>query len=166
MNPHRRVAWRPALLLSLALGSYVATSMMRANPAAGQKPPNELWVTSQATDVIHVLEFPGATPVATIVLPAGAGPHIVTFHAGKYAYVSGMGDGTLYVIDADARQVVKTMKLGPAGVHQARVSPDGTTALITVVPTPEARQAGCRRGQGGVERDRELAGELREGAGL
>jgi hypothetical protein len=132
MKPQRGPVWT-ALLLFLAVGGCAGSSMMKENPAAGQRSANELWVTSQGTNTVHVLKFPGTGPMAKIALPVGAGPHIITFHAGKYAYVSGMGDGTLYVIDADARRVVKAMKLGPAGVHQARVSPDGTAALVTVV---------------------------------
>jgi hypothetical protein len=124
------LASRLALLLFPAVTACVSPSVMKE--AAGPM-PNELWVTSQGTDTVHVLDFPGPTPVARIALPAGAGPHITTFHTGKYAYVSGMGDGTLYVIDAGARRVVKAMKLAPGGVHQARVSPDGTVALVSVV---------------------------------
>jgi DNA-binding beta-propeller fold protein YncE len=44
----------------------------------------------------------------TIDLPSGTGPHITTFSPdGKYAYVSGMGNGDLDVIEAATRQIVR-----------------------------------------------------------
>ena len=46
-----------------------------------------------------------------------------------------MGDGTVSVIDAHQRQVVKTLQFAPGGAHQARLSPDSAAMLVTVVPT-------------------------------
>src|SRR3989442_3518153 len=57
------------------------------------------------------------------------------FHSGKYAYVSGMGNGALSIVDADSRQLLKTLNFAPALCHQGRVSPDGTIMLVSVLPT-------------------------------
>jgi DNA-binding beta-propeller fold protein YncE len=70
-----------------------------------------------------------------VSLPDGTQPHIVTFHSGKYAYISGMGNGTLSIVEADSRQLVKTLNFAPALCHQGKVSPDGATMLVSVFPT-------------------------------
>src|SRR5262249_53474469 len=71
---------------------------------------------------------------ATIDLPAGTGPHITTFSPdGKYAYVSGMGNGDLDVIQTGTRRLLKTLSLGPTATHQAKPSPNGSTLLMAQV---------------------------------
>ncbi len=97
--------------------------------------PQELWVTSQGSNVIFIRNFEDLSPVDQIGLPSGAGPHIITFHTPDFAYVGGMTDGNVYVIDANARQVVSTLHVGPTLAHQVKVSPDGATALVAVIST-------------------------------
>jgi len=46
-----------------------------------------------------------------------------------------MGNGTLSIVDADSRQLVKTLNFAPALCHQGKVSPDGATMLVSVFPT-------------------------------
>jgi hypothetical protein len=62
-----------------------------------------------------------------------AGPHITTFHSPDIAYVGGMGDGHLYVIDAHERQIIQTLPLAPGLAHQAKPSPDGSALLVSVI---------------------------------
>jgi hypothetical protein len=99
------------------------------------KLPKELWVTSQGSNVIFIRNFENLSPIDEIDLPAGAGPHIITFHTPDFAYVGGMTDGNVYVIDARARQVVKTLHVAPTLAHQVKVSPDGATALVAIIGT-------------------------------
>jgi len=101
-------------------------------------PPNsrgELWVTRQRDSAISILSFPNGKPLAEFALPAGTQPHITTFHTGAYAYVSGMGNGTLSILDASSRKLVQTLNFAPTACHQAKVSPDGATMLVSVVST-------------------------------
>ena len=95
----------------------------------------ELWVTHQRDSAISILKFPSGKLLDGFSLPAGTQPHIITFHSGKYAYVSGMGNGALSIVDADSRQLLKTLNFAPALCHQGRVSPDGTIMLVSVLPT-------------------------------
>jgi sugar lactone lactonase YvrE len=95
----------------------------------------EVWVTSQGTHRLFIVHGNGAL-VETVLLPTGAGPHLTTFSPlGDYAYVSGMGNGDLYVLRTDNRQIRAVLDLGPAGTHQARPSPDGSLLLVAQIPT-------------------------------
>jgi len=95
--------------------------------------PKELWVTSQGSNVIFIRNFENLTPIDQFDLPAGAGPHIVTFHTPDFAYVGGMTDGKVYIIDAKTRQIARSFQLAPTLVHQVKVSPDGATALVSII---------------------------------
>lgn len=95
----------------------------------------ELWVTHQRDSAISILKFPSGAVLGEFSLPTGTQPHIITFHSGAFAYISGMGNGTLSIVDANSRQLVKTLNLGPKLCHQGKVSPDGTTMLVSVFPT-------------------------------
>ena len=99
------------------------------------KMPKELWVTSQGGSVIFIRNFENLSPIDKIDLPSGAGPHIITFHSPDFAYVGGMTDGKVYVIDANTRHVAYSAQLGPTLVHQVKVSPDGATALVSILGT-------------------------------
>ena len=98
-----------------------------------EKPSKEIWVTRQGESAISILSFPNGNLLGQITLPSGTQPHITTFHSSAFAYVSGMGNGTLNIIDANSRQLVKTLTFAPALCHQGKVSPDGTTMLVSVV---------------------------------
>ena len=97
----------------------------------------ELWVTQQAAgriSILHPQSVLAGSAVETISLPAGAHPHITTFSPdSKFAYVSDMGNGTLYVIRADDREIVGALHLAPTLVHQAKPSPDGTIVLVAQI---------------------------------
>ena len=99
------------------------------------KLPKELWVTSQGQNVIFIRNFEDLSPIDEIALPAGAGPHIITFHTSDFAYIGGMTDGNVYVVDANARAVVQTLKVAPTLAHQVKVSPDGSVALVSIIGT-------------------------------
>jgi len=96
------------------------------------KKPKELWVTSQDSSILFIRNFEDLAPIDQIRLPANAGPHIITFHTPDFAYVGGMTDGNVYVVDANARQVVQTLNVAPTLAHQVKVSPDGSVALVAV----------------------------------
>jgi DNA-binding beta-propeller fold protein YncE len=92
----------------------------------------QLWATSQKDGLSFVINRHGQL-VDTIALP-GAGPHITTFSPSrKFAYIGGMLDGKLYVINARQRAVVTTVQVGPTLAHQAKPSPDGSTLLVSVL---------------------------------
>jgi hypothetical protein len=46
-----------------------------------------------------------------------------------------MTDGNVYVIDAKTREIVKSLQLAPTLVHQLKVSPDGATAVASIIST-------------------------------
>lgn len=136
----------------LLLAAFSTSPSVRAHGDSG-----EVWVTSQGTDRLFIVDEDRALAgddrrylrdehsegskhrrrgVETVELPAGAGPHLTTFSPlGDYAYVSGMGDGDLYVLRADSRQIVAVLDLGVAGTHQARPSPDGSLLLVAQIAT-------------------------------
>src|SRR5690349_8686226 len=115
------------------LFSPTASSGQPERDPAEIKKPKELWVTSQDSSVLFIRNFEDLSPIDQIRLPANSGPHIITFHTPDFAYVGGMTDGNVYVIDANARQVVQTLKVAPTLAHQVKVSPDGSTALVAVI---------------------------------
>jgi DNA-binding beta-propeller fold protein YncE len=118
------------MLVILTLAS-VGTSIAWA----GVTDDGEVWVTSQGTHRLFILAGQG-TLADIVQLPTGAGPHITTFPpSSKFAYVAGMGNGNLYILDADSRQVIQTLGLGPAGTHQAKPSPDGSLLLVAQIAT-------------------------------
>ena len=104
---------------------------LAGKPVFSAKPGNrghsnhhrELWVTHQRDSEISILKFPSGELLDGVSLPAGTQPHIVTFHGGKYAYISGMGNGTLSIVDADSRQLVKRSPSRPRSVTRARSPP-------------------------------------------
>jgi DNA-binding beta-propeller fold protein YncE len=111
-----------------------AGTVGKAMPVSSH-PEKEMWVTHQRDSAISILKFPNGASLGQFSLPAGTQPHIITFHSGAFAYISGMGNGTLSIVDANSHQVVQTLTFGPALCHQGKVSPDGTTMLVSVVST-------------------------------
>jgi DNA-binding beta-propeller fold protein YncE len=96
----------------------------------------ELWVAGQANGIERVFDDV-ADPDGGLGL-ANAGPHITTFPASQqFAYIGGMLDGKVYVIDANKRKVLKTIQVGPTLAHQVKPSPDGTTLLVSVLATKQ-----------------------------
>ena len=130
-----------ALALPLLLGCGQDASVSRFSSPTAQarreqahvKMPNELWVTSQGGNVLFIRNFEDLSPIDQISLPDGAGPHIITFHTPDFAYVGGMTDGNVYIIDANERKVVQTLKVAPTLAHQVKVSPDGATAIVAII---------------------------------
>ena len=126
-----------AVIATFALGAHqsVRSDQRRTERPDRHHADKELWVTHQRDNTISVLSFPKGKLLDQFSLPDGTRPHITTFHTGAYAYISGMGNGTLSIVDAKSRQLVQTMTFGPALCHQGKVSPDGTTMLVSVVST-------------------------------
>jgi hypothetical protein len=87
------------------------------------RPHKERWVTHQRDSAISILKFPAGAVLGEFSLPAGTQPHIITFHSSAFAYISGMGNGALSVVDANSRQLVQTLTFGPSLCHQGKVSP-------------------------------------------
>jgi len=123
--------------LALALLAVMFAAPSTAKAGAAETDQGEVWVTSQGTDRLFVLDGRHAQgDVETVELPSGLGPHIITFSPeGEFAYVSGMGNGDLVVVRADDRQLVATLDMGDAGTHQAKPSPDGTVLLVAQMGT-------------------------------
>jgi len=133
-----------AVAVTLAVGCSQDSSVNRlfspnASPGLPErdpaeiKKPKELWVTSQDSSILFIRNFEDLAPIDQIRLPANAGPHIITFHTPDFAYVGGMTDGNVYVVDANARQVVQTLNVAPTLAHQVKVSPDGSVALVAII---------------------------------
>lgn len=120
-----------------ALACALAAAPPVVQASASDSEAGEVWVTSQGTHrlfVVHGLHGQGG--VEAFDLPAGTGPHLINFSPdGEYAYVSGMGNGSLLVVRADDRQIVATLSFGTQGTHQAMPSPDGGTLLVTQIPS-------------------------------
>ena len=126
-----------AVIATFALGAQrsVHSDQRRTEHPDRHHKNKELWVTHQRDNTISVLSFPAGKLLDQFSLPDGTRPHITTFHSDAYAYISGMGNGTLSIVDARSRQLVRTLTFGPALCHQGKVSPDGTTMLVSVVST-------------------------------
>src|SRR5215469_522354 len=113
----------------------MASTVGEESSATNSATKRELWVTHQRDSTISILSFPSGKFRSELSLPAGTQPHIITFHSGAFAYISGMGNGTLSIVDANSRQLLQTLTFGPALCHQGKVSPDGTTMLVSVMST-------------------------------
>ena len=127
-----------AALLVVSLRAAQRHALMHAatpTAAVESTPTRELWVTHQRDDAISILKFPEGAFLEEFSLPAGTQPHIITFHSGAFAYISGMGNGTLSIVDANSRQLVQTLTFANSLCHQGKVSPDGTTMLVAVMST-------------------------------
>jgi len=124
-----------AATLCTAQNSSIAGSSVNGTIGRRSHRPAELWVTHQRDSAISVLKFPSGIVLDEFSLPAGTQPHITTFHSEAFAYISGMGNGTLSIVDAKSRQVVHTLTFAPTLCHQGKVSPDGTTMLVTAIST-------------------------------
>lgn len=120
-----------------AAGHYLPIHSTLADKSArvSSAQQREIWITHQRDSAISILSFPKGSLRSKFSLPDGTQPHIITFHSGAFAYISGMGNGTLSIVDANQRQLVKTLTFAPALCHQGKVSPDGTTMLVSVVST-------------------------------
>jgi DNA-binding beta-propeller fold protein YncE len=113
--------------LTIVLGIVFSASIVART--AQESDSGELWVTSQGTDRLFIVNGQGSS-VEEIPVP-GIGPHITTFSPlGDYAYISGMRNGDLAILRADDRRVVQTLHLGPTLTHQAKPSPDGSVLLV------------------------------------
>jgi DNA-binding beta-propeller fold protein YncE len=126
------------MLLGMAVMAVVVALLVSgASSDAAAEDDAEIWVASQGTNRIFIVTDPmGAGQVETVSLPAGTGPHLVTFSpSGQYAYVSGMGNGKLEIMRADSRTIVETLSLAAGGTHQAKPSPDGKLLLVAQIPT-------------------------------
>lgn len=89
---------------------------------------DEIWVTNQTANKVHLIDAKTFGELATI--PTGANPNAVSFSADfTRAYVSNLADGTVTVIDAVARKAVATLRSG-GGAHSVNLSPDGRRLFV------------------------------------
>jgi DNA-binding beta-propeller fold protein YncE len=132
----------PVLVTALTTGVWMQSGCAELGLDDGEaseelhspKLDGEVWSTSQKDGVEFIIDKHGNLD-GQIALP-GAGPHITTFPPSqKFAYVGGMLDGKLYVINARRREVVTSLQIGPTLTHQAKPSPDGTALLVSVLST-------------------------------
>jgi DNA-binding beta-propeller fold protein YncE len=130
----KEIHFMKRLLIWAAAAALLVLGLSAGNPVAGND-GGEVWLTSQGTSRLFILDSEDrAGSMETVTLPPGTGPHITTFSPdGQYAYMSGMGNGDLVILHADTRQVVATLKLGSAGTHQAKPSPDGSTLIVAQI---------------------------------
>jgi len=106
----------------------VAAAASNTLNSGGASEDGEIWVTAQNTNELKILLGMGS--IETVVLPAGAAPHTISFSPdGSYAYVSNIGNGDLIVVRADDRQIVATLDLGATFTHVTKASPDGAVLL-------------------------------------
>jgi len=134
MKPTMLIVAAAAAMLPLSC-SVAPTMQGSAEGGSSQTQDREIWVTLQATDRIAILHGArGDGGRETVDLAAGTGPHITTFSpSGRYAYVSGMGNGDLDIIKTDTHQVVQSLHLGAVATHQAKPSPDGSFLFVAQV---------------------------------
>jgi DNA-binding beta-propeller fold protein YncE len=117
-----RLTHRAGLAILIVAGSVVAARTVMASE------DGEIWVTAQNASELKILLGMGG--IETVALPAGAGPHTISFSPdGSYAYVSNLGNGDLVVVRAEDRQIVATLDLGTTFTHHTKPSPDGSIVL-------------------------------------
>src|SRR5438045_9682313 len=78
--------------------------------------------------------YPGVSWNETI-LPVGRGSE--GFHVssdGKLAWVANAADGTISVIDIDAKKATATLAANARGANRLKFTPDGKLALISAGP--------------------------------
>jgi YVTN family beta-propeller protein len=98
-------------------------------PAAGSAAAGTLFVTNTKSDSISVIDTTALEVVATIPLGRGK-PNRVVFHPdGKTAWVVYDKSHDLGVVDADARQLVKRVKIG-GNPYNLAFTPDGRHLLV------------------------------------
>lgn len=127
-----------AIVAALTASAIAAAALVLASGQSARASGNgEVWATSQVADKLFIVKgHYGEAGIETVDLPAGTGPHITTFSPdGRYAYVSGMGNGKLEILRAQDRQIVATLNLGPILTHQAKASPDGSILLVAQIAT-------------------------------
>ena len=134
-----------ACALAAAL-PVVPAALPVVQASAGDSEAGEVWVTSQGTHRLFILHGrDGGGRIETVALPSGTGPHFVDFSpGGKFAYVSGMGNGNVEILHADRRRIVETLNFGPAGTHQAKPSPNGKTLLVAQIATKKLIKVAAR----------------------
>jgi DNA-binding beta-propeller fold protein YncE len=102
-----------------------------------QAPDSSIWITSQGSDEIVVLDADDGSELGRVAMPYASQPYGIAFGAatGK-AYVSLFATGELVEIDVAARKVERHLALGPtpAGVS---VAADGRI-FVTRYVSPEA----------------------------
>ncbi|HVE62432.1 MAG TPA: hypothetical protein VNB94_01330 [Mycobacteriales bacterium] len=136
---------RIAKALLVLLVAAAATFTTSASAQVGRE---ELWVAQQDTDAIAVIRHGRVRD--RIPLPKGTGPHSIDVSpSGAFAYVSGVGNGDLHVVDTKSRKIVTTLDLGDKGTHQARPTPDGRRILVAQMQSKQvialvASEAGRR----------------------
>lgn len=114
----------------------LATTLAAPAAFAHQQSGDEYWVALQDTDAIAIVS--GSRVQTRLDVPTGTGPHSIDVSpSGDFAYVAGVGNGDLHVVDVAARRIVSTLDLGAKGTHQARPTPDGRLLLVTQMETKQ-----------------------------
>jgi DNA-binding beta-propeller fold protein YncE len=137
-----------AAALSLVAVLTVPADARQGPPAHAAAARHEVWMLDQGTDLVHVLDSHRYQETATIDLspealqragfahaPTGAAtvPHMIDFDPQeRFAFIAATAGGATIVVDTHTKRVVEVLPTGP-GSHMAAVTPDGTTAWVSVI---------------------------------
>lgn len=122
--------------IKAVFGAVAVTVTLAASTAVAHQSGTEYWVALQDADQIAIVT--GDRVAARIAVPKGTQPHSIDISpSGDFAYVAGVGNGDLHVVDVAARRVVATLDLGPKGTHQARPTPGGGRLLVAQMATKQ-----------------------------
>jgi DNA-binding beta-propeller fold protein YncE len=128
-----------ALLVTLC-GGLLAVASCDSAPAgleAQEEVAFEVWAMDQGTNVIHIFDR-DLEEIDRIDVEAHGGrvPHMIDFTAGgEYAFVANPASGNVMVIRGSDREFLSVLPTGPR-THAVTVAPDGRTALIAVIGSP------------------------------
>jgi YVTN family beta-propeller protein len=99
--------------------AYMNTHGLELRP--GDK---ELWVTSFIGNGLMVYDISGERPKHAVTVSVGDAPNWLTFSPdGKYAYSANAGVNSISIVDCDARQALKEIKVGPVPKRLLEVHP-------------------------------------------
>ena len=113
--------------------------------SVAQAPDGSIWVTSRASDEVHIIDAESRSVQATIAVRHGGMPFgIAMAPDGQRAYVTLEQTGQLLVLDVAARAIVATVDLAPDAVVPPKVrgiavTPDGGKVLVTRFISPAER---------------------------
>ena len=106
-------------------------------PLAGQprgiaviEAPREVWVTEFSTGDVVVIDPDSGAILERLPLGPGAARHIVAHPRERILYYSDMYHGTVSIIDADAREVLRTRRFG-SNINTIAIDPRGRYLFIS-----------------------------------
>lgn len=127
-----------------AVGSYdPATGKVERVLDTGQNGTHMVYVlkdlrrivtTNMGSGNVTIADRPGGGEWSQAVVPVGPrGEGFDVSPDGKFAWVANAGDGTVSVIDLDAKKVADTIQAGVNGANRLKFTPDGKLALVSTL---------------------------------